>query len=59
MLRDLEHQAVAAVFGFERVQDRREFAFELHVDDGADHLGDASGLIGLGWGGHRCPRYLY
>ena len=46
MLRDLEHQAVAAVRGFQRVQDRRQVAFELHVDDGADDLGDASGSYG-------------
>ena len=40
MLRDFEHQAVAAVLGLERVQDRRQIAVELHVDDGADDLGD-------------------
>ena len=42
VLRDLEHQAVALVLGLERVQDRRQVPFELHVDDGADDLGDAS-----------------
>ncbi len=46
MLRDLEHQAVAAVLRLERVQNGRQMAFELHVDDGADDLGDASGLVG-------------
>ena len=46
MLRDLEHQAVAAVLGLDRVQNGRQMAFELHVDDGADDLRDASGLIG-------------
>ena len=46
MLGDLEHQAVAAVLGFDRIQNRRQMAFELHVDDGADDLRDASGLIG-------------
>ena len=46
MLRDFEHQAVAAVLGLERVQDRRQMAFELHVDDGADDLGDLSGCVG-------------
>src|ERR1700704_1127930 len=48
MLRDLEHQAVAAVLRLERVQNGRQMAFELHVDDGADDLGDASGLVGGG-----------
>ena len=46
MLGDLEHEAVAAVLRLERVQNGRQVAFELHVDDGADDLGDASGLIG-------------
>jgi hypothetical protein len=31
--------------GFERVQDRRQVAFELHVDDGADDLRNASNLM--------------
>ena len=43
MLGDLEDQAVAVVVGLERVQDRRQVAVELHVDDGAGHLGDAAG----------------
>ena len=38
MLRHLQHQAVAVVVGLERVQDRRQVAVELHVDDGAHHL---------------------
>ena len=46
MLRDFEHQAVAAVLGFDRVQNGRQMALELHVDDGADDLRDASGLVG-------------
>ena len=46
MLGDFEHQAVAAVLGLDRVQNRRQMAFELHVDDGADDLRDASGLVG-------------
>ena len=50
MLGDFEHQAVAAVLGFERVQNRRQVAFELHVDDGADDLGDLSDCVL--WGGH-------
>ena len=48
MLGDFEHQAVALVVGLQRVQDRRQMAVELHVDDGADDLGDASDLIGCG-----------
>ena len=46
MLGDLEHEALALVLGLQRVQDRRQVAFELHVDDGADDLGDVSGGIG-------------
>ena len=42
MLRDLEHQAVALVLGLQRVEDRRQMVLELHVDDGADDLGDVS-----------------
>ena len=38
MLGDFEHQAVAAVLGLQRVQDRRQVAVEMHVDDGADDL---------------------
>ncbi len=45
MLGDFEHQPVVAVLGFERVQDRRQIAFELHVDDGADDLGDLAGCV--------------
>ena len=29
--------------GFQRVQDLRQMAVELHVDDGADDLGDVAG----------------
>ncbi len=43
MLRDFEHQPVALVGGLQRVQNRRQVAFELHVDDGADDLCDFSG----------------
>ena len=56
MLRDFEHQAVAAVGGLERVQDRRQVALELHVDDGADDLGDLSDRVGLDVAISR-PRY--
>jgi hypothetical protein len=40
VLGHLEHQPLAVVVGLERVQDRGQVAVELHVDDGADHLGD-------------------
>ncbi len=50
MLRDFEHQAIAVILGLERVEDRRQVAVELHVDDGADDLGDASDLLS-----HCCP----
>ena len=46
MLGHLEHQAVAVVLGLQRVQDRRQVAVELHVDDGADDLRDAAGGVG-------------
>ena len=42
VLGDLEHQAVAAVVGLERGQDRRKLALERDVDDGADDLRDAA-----------------
>ena len=32
--------------GFERIQDLGQVAVELHVDDGADDLGNTSNLIG-------------
>ncbi len=43
MLGDFEHQALAVVVGFQRVQDFRQMAFELDVDDGADDLRDVAG----------------
>ena len=46
MLRDLEHQAAALVGGLERVEDRRQIAVELHVDDGAHHLADTTDYVG-------------
>ena len=42
LLRDFEHQPVALVGGLQRVEDRRQVAVEMHVDDGADDLGDTS-----------------
>ena len=44
MLGHLEDQAVALVAGLQRVEDRRQLAVELDVDDGADDLSDAAGL---------------
>ncbi len=46
MLGDLEHEAIAAVLGLQRIENRRQMAFELHVDDGAHDLGDATDLVG-------------
>ena len=45
MLGDFQHQAVVAVLGFERIENGRQVAFELHVDDGAHDLGDATDLV--------------
>ncbi len=42
MLCDFEDQAVAAIVGFERVEDFRQIAVEFHIDDGADDLRDAA-----------------
>ena len=47
MLRDFEHQAVALVLGLERVEDRGQLPLELHVDDGADDLGDVSDWLAM------------
>ena len=41
MLRDFEHEAIAVVRRLQRVQNLRQMPVELHVDDGADDLGDA------------------
>jgi len=46
MLGNLEHQAVAAVGGLERIEDRRQVLVELDVDHGADDLGDVSDRLG-------------
>jgi hypothetical protein len=48
VLGDLEHQTIALILGFERVENRRQAPLELHVDDGADDLGDMSDCIGHG-----------
>ncbi len=48
MLGNFQHQPDAAVLGFQRVQDRRQMVFELHVDDRADDLSDFSDCVGCG-----------
>ncbi len=45
MLRHLEHQAITLVLGLQCVEDRRQMIVEVHVDDGADDLGDTSDCI--------------
>ena len=49
VLGDLEDEALAVIIGFERVQDLRQMVLELHVDDGADDLGDLADCCG------HCP----
>ncbi len=50
VLGNFEHQAGAVVVGFQRRENRRQFAVEGHVDDGADDLAD---LAASGVGGGR------
>src|SRR3546814_6393809 len=45
MLGDFENEAVAAVVGLERRQNRRKIIVERNVDDGADHLSDAADIV--------------
>ena len=45
MLRDLEHQAVAAGSWSRARSGSPAGAVELHVDDGADHLGDLARCV--------------
>ncbi len=42
MLRNFKNEAVAEVVGFQRVENLRKLAVEMHVDDGADNLCDAT-----------------
>ena len=57
MLGDFEHQAeglagpLVGVGGLQRVQDRRQVALELDVDDGADHQLPVATAWRLGVGG--------
>ena len=46
VLGHLEDQPLVAVLGLERVEDRRQMAVELHVDDGAHHLADTTDYVG-------------
>ena len=56
MLRHFEHQRAAAVIDVQRVQDRRQFAVEMDIDDRADDLGDRADIIMGGAGRHvLCP----
>ena len=54
VLRDLEDKRLVLVLGFERSEDRGQFAGELHVDDSADDLADRAvgGLVKGRCGGH-------
>ena len=42
MLGNFQDQSVLDALNFERVENWRDFAFELNIDDGADDLGDLS-----------------
>ncbi len=45
VLGDLEHEAIALVRRLERVENCRQMTVELHVDDGARDLANATNLI--------------
>ena len=47
MLRHFQHQPLAVVLGFERVQNRGQMAVELHVHHRSHHLGDAADPVGF------------
>ncbi len=49
MLGDLEHEAVAVILRFQRVEDVGQLVLELHVDDGAHHLADATHFVASHW----------
>ena len=46
MLGDFEHQTMALVLRFQGIEDRGQMILEVHVDHGADDLGDASDGLG-------------
>ena len=51
MLRHFEDKAVAAIVGFESVEDFRQIAVEFHIDDCANDLRDvARARVGCGVG---------
>ena len=41
-LGDLKNESVRSVLDFESIHDRGKFTFELHVNNGADNLGNLS-----------------
>src|SRR5262249_29246437 len=49
MLRDFEHETVTLILGLERIENGRQMLLEMHVDDGADDLGNVPNWIGHGW----------
>jgi hypothetical protein len=57
MLGDFENKAVALVRRLERVENFRQVIFELHVDDGADDLGNAALRAGGALLGRCCFRH--
>ena len=46
MLGDFEHQTIALIISFQCIEDRGQTILEVHVDHGADDLGDASDGLG-------------
>jgi hypothetical protein len=42
VLGDLKNESVRSVLDFESIHDRGKFTFELHVNNGADNLGNLS-----------------
>ena len=50
MLGDFEHQAIAVIVRLQRIENRGQISLELHIDDGADDLGDVSDFFR-----HSCP----
>ena len=45
LLRHFEDQRAAGIIDMQRVEDRRQFAVEMHIDDGADDLGDRADAV--------------
>ena len=45
MLRHFEHEAIALILRLQRVENRRQMIVKVHVDDGADDLGDTSDCV--------------